>query len=83
MVRGCISVLAVILIRQCCVHDVTVFSYVVYNVDIWCWVVVGYVECVIGYVLFIQAYAVRSAFVTCRIPGKTKTHIYIQKWIIP
>jgi hypothetical protein len=33
-----------ILVRKCCVHDVTVFSYVVYNVDIWCWVVVGYVE---------------------------------------
>jgi hypothetical protein len=39
-VTVCISVLAIILIRQCCLYDVTVFSYVVYNVDIWCWVVV-------------------------------------------
>jgi hypothetical protein len=35
---------------QCCVHDTTVLPYVVYNVDIWCWVVVGYVGCVIGHV---------------------------------
>jgi hypothetical protein len=34
----------VILIRQCCVYDVSVFPYVVYNVDIWCLVVVGYAE---------------------------------------
>jgi hypothetical protein len=30
------------------------------NVDIWCWVVVGYIACVIGCTVFIQAYAVTS-----------------------
>jgi hypothetical protein len=65
--------MAIILIRhrQCCIYDVTVFPYVIYNVDIWCCVVVGYVKCVIRYVVFIQAYAVMSAFVACRIP----THV--------
>jgi hypothetical protein len=56
--------LAIILIWQCCIYDVTVFSYV-YNVDIWCWVGVGYVECVTGYVVLIQAYAATSAFGAC------------------
>jgi hypothetical protein len=57
----------IILIRQCCIYDVTVVSYVFYNVDIWCCVVVGYVECVTGYEVFIQVYAVTSVFVACRI----------------
>jgi hypothetical protein len=59
IVRDSISVLAIVLIRQCCVYYVTVVSYAVYNVDIWCWVVVRCVEYVIVYVVFIQACALR------------------------
>jgi hypothetical protein len=67
--------LAIVLIRRCYVYNVTVFSYVVYNVDFWCWVVVGYVECVAVYVVFIQAYAVTSDLITCQITTRKLTYI--------
>jgi hypothetical protein len=34
----------------------------------WHWIMVGYVECVDGFAIFIQAYAITSAFVTCWVP---------------